>query len=145
MSNIEHSGPLKRRPYFALAISSILFASIHLSVFKLPGLLALGLALGYMALRTNNLFVGSLGHAANNGLIVMALYLKPDITDTSTTSSLVGTGEMTTNEALLMLAGSLPSLVLLLYAFQRSTREVYAHHAFETDESQSSSEVHSEE
>jgi uncharacterized protein len=145
MSNIEHSGTHKRRPYFALAISSILFASIHLSVFKLPGLLALGLALGYMALRTNNLFVGSLGHAANNGLIVMALYLKPNITESSTTSSLVGTGNMTSGDALLMLAGSLPSLLLLIYAFNRVTRDVYEHHSYHADTAHPSSEIHLEE
>lgn len=140
MSNIEHSGTQKRRPYFALIVSSLLFAAIHLSVFKLPGLLALGLALGYMALRTNNLFAGSLGHAANNGLIVMALYLKPDLGDTSATSSLVGSGSMTTSEALLMLAGSLPSLLLLLYAFQRVTRDTYARHSFEAEQTHPSSE-----
>jgi membrane protease YdiL (CAAX protease family) len=126
-SNIERSGHGRARPFVALIVASILFAAIHASVFKFPGLLALGLSLGWMAYRTNNLFVGSLGHAANNGLIVIALYLKPDIGDTAS-SSLVGTAEMPVKDALELLAFSLPMLAVFVYLFHRATEAIDARH-----------------
>src|SRR5439155_13119523 len=67
-SNIERSGYHHARWRVALVVASFLFALVHGSAFKLPGLMVLGLALGWMAYRTNNLFVVSLGHAVNNGL-----------------------------------------------------------------------------
>ncbi len=127
-SNIERSGRGRSRPMVALVVASVLFAAIHASVFKFPGLLALGLALGWMAYRTNNLFVGSLGHAANNGFIVMALYMKPNLGDNSAANSLVGTGDMPVGDALAMLGFSLPILGLFLYWFHRATESIDARH-----------------
>ncbi|MDP4200161.1 MAG: CPBP family intramembrane metalloprotease [Bacteroidota bacterium] len=128
MTNIEHSGRSRTRPIYALFLSSALFAAIHLSVFKFPGLLSLGLALGYMASRTNNLFVGSLGHAANNGIIVIALYLAPGLDTGASASSLIGTADMPMIDALLMLGGSLPALALLIYVFHRATEGIEPKH-----------------
>ena len=120
-SNVERSGHHHARPGIALAVASLLFAAIHLSLFKLPGLLALGLALGWMTYRTNNLFVGSLGHAVNNGIIVIALYLNPQVVKDSANSTLVGNTNLSPTEALLSLAVFVPILALLLYLFARST------------------------
>ena len=120
-SNIERSGHRHARPMVALVVTSLLFASIHLSLFKLPGLLALGLALGWMAYRTNNLFVGSLGHAANNGIIVIALYLNPEVARDSANSTIVGNANLSAMDALLSLAISGPMLAILLYLFSRVT------------------------
>ena len=133
MTNIERSGRTRARPFFALILTSALFAAIHLSVFKFPGLLALGLALGWMAHRTNNLFVGSLGHAANNGIIVIALYLAPGLDSGASASSLIGTAEMPIVDALLMLGGSLPALAVLLYVFNRATENIQARHNAERE------------
>ncbi len=132
MTNIERSGTRRSeraRPFFALILSSALFAAIHLSVFKFPGLLALGLALGWMAHRTNNLFVGSLGHAANNGIIVIALYLAPGLDTGASASSLIGTADMPITDVLLMLGGSVPALLILLYVFNRVTERIEARHS----------------
>jgi membrane protease YdiL (CAAX protease family) len=126
-SNIERSGHRHHaRPMIALVVASLFFASIHLSLFKLPGLLALGLALGWMTYRTNNLFVGSLGHAANNGIIVIALYLNPETAKGSTNSTLVGNTNLSSTEALTTLAVFVPILALLLYLFARSTEHCMA-------------------
>lgn len=77
-TNLERSGHRRSRPYAALLIASLVFAAVHFSVLKLPGLLALGLAMGYMSYRTNNLIVGAFAHALNNGMIVLAMHLSPE-------------------------------------------------------------------
>jgi membrane protease YdiL (CAAX protease family) len=124
-SNIERSGYRHARTWTALIVASFLFALVHGSLFKLPGLLALGLILGWMAHRTNNLFVGSLGHAVNNGLIVILLYLKPDLTEGS---SLVGASDIPLKDAFVSLIGSVPMLGLLVYFFNRVTEPIEARH-----------------
>jgi membrane protease YdiL (CAAX protease family) len=76
-TNLERSGHRRSRPYAALVIASFVFAAVHFSLLKLPGLLALGLAMGYMSYRTNNLIVGAFAHALNNGMIVIAMHISP--------------------------------------------------------------------
>jgi uncharacterized protein len=78
-TNIERSGYRRSRPYVALFLASAIFALVHFSPLKLPGLFALGLAMGYMSYRTNNLLLGSLGHAFNNGMVVLIMLLSPDL------------------------------------------------------------------
>lgn len=78
-TNIERSGHRHARPYIALFLASAIFAVVHFSPFKLPGLFALGLAMGYMSYRTNNLLLGSLAHAFNNGMVVLIMLLMPDM------------------------------------------------------------------
>lgn len=119
-SNIERSGQWHARPYIALLVASFLFALVHASLFKLPGLFVLGLTIGWMTYRTNNLFVGAVGHAMNNGFIVAALYLSPNLSN-NTSSSLVGTEDLTATNALWMLFLIIPTLALLLYFFARVT------------------------
>lgn len=128
-SNIERSGSRGPRPMVALVITSLLFAAYHMSAFKFPGLLVLGAALGWMAYRTNNLFVGSLGHAINNGLIVTALFLAPDTILKSAQKKLVDSGDMSTSEALIALAVWLPALVLSGMWFARNTATMTARYA----------------
>ena len=132
-SNIERSGKSHSRPYVALFAASILFALIHGSMFKLPGLLMLGLALGWMAYRTNNLFVGALAHAANNGFIVIALYLFPDQINSKANQSLVATDELPAMQALEILLFVVPFLALLLFLFQRTTSNLHSRDNSEHD------------
>jgi membrane protease YdiL (CAAX protease family) len=120
-SNIERSGHGHARPMVALVVASLLFAAIHGSLFKLPGLLALGLALGWMAYRTNNLFVGSVGHAINNGVIVFELFLNPGTSSASANSVVVGNTDLSGTQSLLLLGFTAPILCLLLYLFARAT------------------------
>ena len=122
-TNLERSGQWHSRPVYALIVASILFAGVHASVFKFPGLLALGLALGWMTYRTNNLLVGGFGHALNNGAIVIALYLNPIASDTS--SSFVS-GEFKPVQALIALGFSLPILIGTIIAFNRMTANISA-------------------
>lgn len=124
-TNIERSGRWHARPVTALLVASFLFALVHASLFKLPGLFVLGLVIGWMTYRTNNLFVGGIGHAVNNGFIVAALYFDPDISS-GATSSMVGTENISVGDALALLALTLPALALLLYWFWRSTAPLTA-------------------
>jgi|GEM_PF-2209579 len=124
-SNIERSGRWHARPVTALVTASFLFALVHASLFKLPGLFALGMVLGWMTYRTNNLFVGAIGHAINNGFIVAVLYLNPNLSNSASTS-LVGTEELSATDALRMLALIIPLLGLLLYFFARVTAALQA-------------------
>src|SRR5437773_7560756 len=66
-TNIERSGKGRSRPITALIITSLLFAALHLSPLGFPGLLVIGLLLGWLAYRTCDLRVSALAHAFNNG------------------------------------------------------------------------------
>jgi membrane protease YdiL (CAAX protease family) len=133
-TNIERSGHRHTRPYTALIIASILFAMMHASVFKFPGLFALGLTLGWLTYRTNNLFTGAFGHAINNGFIVAALYLSPE--RLSTTANLAGTEEMSGKDALIVLVPIVIAMILLLALYNRITAPLqarkYAEQEFES-------------
>ncbi len=131
-SNIERSGHHHARPWIALFSASLLFAAVHASLFKLPGLFMLGITLAWLAYRTSNLFVGALAHATNNGVIVLALYLYPDATQ-STSSNLVSVDQLSATDALLMLVPVLPVLVGLAYLFHRITNPLQARHNAELE------------
>ena len=132
-SNIERSGRRHARPYVALVVTSILFALVHASVFKFPGLLMLGLALGWMAYRTNNLLVGALAHAANNGFIVIALYLIPDQIASKANQSLVAADQLPAMQALEILLVIIPILAAFMFLFQRITLNISARDNAEHD------------
>ena len=125
-TNIERSGHRHTRPFTALIVASMLFAMMHASLFKFPGLFALGLTLGWLTYRTNNLFTGALGHVINNGFIVAAFYLNPDDVTANANSSLVGTGEISGTDALIALALLIPLFGLFLYLFNRITAPLHA-------------------
>jgi len=125
-SNIERSGHHRTRPYIALIVTSILFASVHGSVFKFPGLLMLGLALGWMAYRTSNLLVGALAHAANNGFIVIALYFVADQISAKANQTIVSPDELPAMQALLIFIPAVLILALLIYYFHRVTSNLHS-------------------
>jgi membrane protease YdiL (CAAX protease family) len=123
-TNIERSGDGKSRPIVAIIITSILFAAMHLSPLEFPGLLTIGLLLGWLAYRTCDLRVSALAHAFNNGAIVIAAYLLRN--DTELTESLTGTANISLTDSLILLGISLPILFGLLYLFQRMTEPIQA-------------------
>jgi membrane protease YdiL (CAAX protease family) len=125
-TNIERSGRWHTRPYIALIIASIFFAMVHGSIFKFPGLLALGLTLGWLTYRTNNLFTGALAHVVNNGFIVIALYLNPEVLSATTKAPLAGSGELSATDALLLLALVIPFMAFFLFLFNRATAQLRA-------------------
>ncbi|MFO7896383.1 MAG: CPBP family intramembrane glutamic endopeptidase, partial [Candidatus Cloacimonadales bacterium] len=65
------NGFTKRGFWSAVIISAILFAIIHLDPFRFLPVTVLGIWLGYLALKTNSLFVPILAHTANNAIAVL--------------------------------------------------------------------------
>ncbi len=125
-TNIERSGQHHTRPYVALFVASLLFAMVHGSLFKLPGLFVLGLTLGWLTYRTNNLFAGGLAHALNNGFIVAALYFSPEQISVKSNTNLVGATGLSGAESLIALAVILPLMALFLILFNRVTANLQA-------------------
>lgn len=129
-TNIERSGKGRSRPVVALLLASTIFAAIHGSVFKFPGLLSLGLTLGWVAYRTNNLLVGALAHAMNNGVIGILLYFNPNVFDQSNngTSNLISTDQYDLQTSLLILGYGLAIGALFYVIFSRLTQPLTARH-----------------
>ncbi len=125
-TNIERSGKTKTRPYIAIVITSILFAAVHASPLNFPGLLSIGLVLGWLAYRTSDLRVSMLAHAINNGLIVLAMFFFKG--STSALDSITGTPEVSVNDSLILLAVSLPFVIGSFYLFQKITEPLRARH-----------------
>jgi membrane protease YdiL (CAAX protease family) len=119
-TNIELSGKGKSRPYVAILWTSLAFAAIHFEPIEFPGLFVLGLVLGWMSYRTGNLFVGSVGHIANNGAIVMVMLLVPNASE-GLTGTVTSNVETSISQAVITLAFALPMLVLCGYGFHRVT------------------------
>lgn len=64
--------------FVAVFMSALLFALFHLNPWQLPGTFVLGLLLGWIMLRTNNIFVAILGHSFNNTMVLlMVAYWQP--------------------------------------------------------------------
>ena len=122
-TNIERSGKGRSRPIAALIITSILFAALHASPLEFPGLLTIGLLLGWLAYRTCDLRVSALAHAFNNGVIVVMIYL---LKDDQAAKTLAGTNAMPLGDTLATLGVSLPILFGLLYVFQKMTDPIQA-------------------
>lgn len=71
----------------AVFISALLFAAFHLDPFRFLPVFILGLLLGYLTIRSENIINSMLAHTINNGLAVIistyagSLWLKPFIKD----------------------------------------------------------------
>ncbi len=65
------------RPYgdgFAVVVSSLLFALMHGNIEQIPFALCVGLALGWLCVRTNNVWLAVAVHFCNNGMSVLLDY-----------------------------------------------------------------------
>jgi membrane protease YdiL (CAAX protease family) len=131
-TNIERSGKYKPRPYVAIIWASLAFAAMHLQPIELPGLLVLGLTLGWLSYRTNNLLVGSVAHAANNGIIVLTLMMLPQSEKSDSASSLLGNAPTSVSYALTVLAITLPLFLMCLYFYNTVTRPLHARYNSQT-------------
>ena len=91
---------------------------------QFPGLLVIGLILGWLAYRTCDLRVSALAHAFNNGaIVIMAYFIKED---SDTVKNLTETNAKPLGDSLQILAITLPILFGLLYVFQKMTEPIQA-------------------
>jgi membrane protease YdiL (CAAX protease family) len=64
-------------PFVAVLMSALLFALFHLNPWQFPATFMLGLLLGFIMLRTNNILLAILGHSINNFLVLISItYMK---------------------------------------------------------------------
>lgn len=59
--------------FTAVFVSALMFALFHLNPWQLPATFVLGLMLGILMVRTRNIFLCILGHAINNGLVLITI------------------------------------------------------------------------
>lgn len=59
--------------FVAVFMSALLFALFHLNPWQFPATFVLGLLLGWLMLRTNNIFVAILGHSINNAWVLLTV------------------------------------------------------------------------
>ena len=60
---------------FAIVMASLVFAMMHCNLIQAPFALIVGLALGYLSIRTGTLWTGILIHAVNNTVSLVFTYL----------------------------------------------------------------------
>ncbi|WP_297092479.1 CPBP family intramembrane glutamic endopeptidase [uncultured Draconibacterium sp.] len=59
--------------FVAVFMSALLFSLFHLNPWQMPATFVLGLLLGWLMLRTNNIFVAIIGHSINNAMVLLAV------------------------------------------------------------------------
>lgn len=72
------------RPYgnaFAVVVSSVLFSVMHGNLRQIPFAFIVGLALGYLYVATNNIWISVAVHFANNAISVLMEYFSFSISD----------------------------------------------------------------
>ena len=65
-----------RRNYhgaIAVFMSALLFSLFHLNPWQMPATFILGLLVGWLILRTNNIFVAIIGHSMNNAWVLLTV------------------------------------------------------------------------
>ncbi|WP_052671098.1 CPBP family intramembrane glutamic endopeptidase [Draconibacterium sediminis] len=59
--------------FVAVFMSALLFSLFHLNPWQMPATFLLGLLLGWLMLRTNNIFVAIIGHSINNAMVLLTV------------------------------------------------------------------------
>ena len=59
--------------FVAVFMSALLFSLFHLNPWQMPATFVLGLLLGWLMLRTNNILVAIIGHSINNSLVLLTV------------------------------------------------------------------------
>jgi uncharacterized protein len=57
----------------AIIVSALMFALYHLNPWQFPATFVLGLLLGFLKVRTNNLLLCILGHSINNSIVLFSV------------------------------------------------------------------------
>lgn len=69
--------------FTAVFVSALMFALFHLNPWQFPATFILGLLLGILMVRTNNIYLCILGHAINNGLVLVSIQYWEEIQKTA--------------------------------------------------------------
>lgn len=69
--------------FTAVFVSALMFALFHLNPWQFPATFILGLLLGIIMLRTRNIYLCILGHAINNGLVLISIQYWDQLQKTS--------------------------------------------------------------
>jgi len=80
---IMHGLMRNNSKFTAVFVSALLFALFHLNPWQFPATFVLGLVLGILMLRTRNIYLCILGHAINNGLVLISIQYWDQIQKTS--------------------------------------------------------------
>jgi hypothetical protein len=80
---IMHGLMRNNSKFTAVFVSALLFALFHLNPWQFPATFILGLVLGILMLRTRNIYLCILGHAINNGLVLISIQYWDEIQKTS--------------------------------------------------------------
>lgn len=59
--------------FTAVTVSALMFALFHLNPWQFPATFILGILLGIVMLRTRNIYLCIMGHALNNGLVLLSI------------------------------------------------------------------------
>ncbi len=109
----------RTRPAFAVLVSALLFALVHLNPWQFISALCLGLVLGWAYLRTGSVLLCILGHAISNGLMLLCSVLPVRI------PGMIGTPDFTLVEFQPWWLDSAGAVVLALglWLFRRATAQ----------------------
>ncbi len=69
--------------FTAVFVSALMFALFHLNPWQFLATFILGLMLGILMVRTRNIYLCILGHAINNGLVLISIQYSKELQDTS--------------------------------------------------------------
>ena len=99
----------------AIAVSSLLFAAVHINPAQMPVAFIVGFLLGWLYVRTGSLLVPAACHVLNNVLGVVLFHTMPD---TGLIDCIGGTAD-----ALLVAAAFTVAGIILLQAYIRLTAD----------------------
>ena len=68
--------------FTSVFVSALMFALFHLNPWQLPATFILGLILGILMVRTRNIYLCILGHAINNGLVLISIQYSKELQNT---------------------------------------------------------------
>ena len=69
--------------FTSIFVSALMFALFHLNPWQFPATFVLGLLLGILMVRTRNIYLCILGHAINNGLVLISIGYWDELQKTS--------------------------------------------------------------
>jgi len=105
----------------AILMSALLFALFHLNPWQFPATFVLGLLLGWVMIRTNNIILAIIGHSINNFLVLISITFWKEIR--SSTFFLMDKGKFYLISLLIVLL-SLLLIYLLTYKRQKKQKDL---------------------